>query len=42
MGGSGIIEGRFTQEEAQNLVIRLKFGALPFPLRIVETTPIGR
>lgn len=42
MGGSGIIEGRFTQEEVQNLVIRLKFGALPFPLRIVETTPIGR
>ncbi len=41
-GGHGIIEGQFTQEEANNLVIQLKYGALPFPLKIIETTTISQ
>ncbi len=40
--GSGIIEGRFTLDEAVQLATQLRFGALPFPLNIVEVTPIPR
>jgi preprotein translocase subunit SecD len=36
-GGKGVIEGNFTLEEAQQLVVQLKYGALPVPL-VVETT----
>lgn len=39
--GEGRITGRFTTEEANNLAIQLKFGALPVPLRIATTTNIG-
>lgn len=39
--GSGIIEGRFTLQEAQNLVIQLKYGALPIPLKVVQYNEIG-
>ncbi|MGE5263299.1 MAG: protein translocase subunit SecD [Acidobacteriota bacterium] len=39
--GSGIIEGRFTLQEAQNLVIQLKYGALPVPLKVVQFNEIG-
>lgn len=40
-GGSGIIEGQFTLPEAQNLVVQLKYGALPIPLKVVESSAIG-
>lgn len=40
-GGSGVIEGRFTLEEANNLAVQLRFGSLPIPLRIETTTNIG-
>lgn len=40
-GGSGVIQGRFTVEEANNLAVQLKFGSLPIPLRIETTTNIG-
>ncbi|MBI5033519.1 MAG: hypothetical protein HZB51_23605 [Chloroflexi bacterium] len=41
-GGSGIIEGQFTRQEANELVIQLKYGALPFPLKLAETKTISR
>ncbi|MCL4488552.1 MAG: protein translocase subunit SecD [Chloroflexi bacterium] len=40
-GGSGQIEGQFTLQEAQNLVVQLKYGALPIPLKVVESNSIG-
>jgi preprotein translocase subunit SecD len=40
-GGSGIIEGQFTLEEANNLVVQLKYGALPVPLKVVQSNSIG-
>ncbi len=39
--GSGIIEGQFTLEEAQNLVVQLRYGALPIALKVVESKEIG-
>lgn len=39
--GQGIIEGRFTPEEANRLVLQLKYGALPVPLKVAESSAIG-
>jgi len=39
--GSGIIEGRFTLKEATNLVLQLKYGALPVPLKVVQSSAVG-
>ncbi len=38
--GTGIIEGNFTLDQARQLVEQLRFGPLPFPLKVVEVTPI--
>ncbi len=38
---AGIIEGDFTVEEAQNLAIQMKYGALPVPLKVVDVRTIG-
>jgi len=40
-GGSGIIEGNFKMEEARNLAIVLRAGALPAPVRIIEERTVG-
>lgn len=40
-GGSGIIEGQFTLEDASRLAIVLRSGALPAPVRIIEKRTIG-
>jgi protein-export membrane protein SecD len=40
-GGSGVIEGSFTLEEARNLVVQLRYGALPVPLRVETSRTIG-
>jgi preprotein translocase subunit SecD len=40
-GGAGVIEGNFTMEEASNLAIVLRAGALPAPVRIVEERTVG-
>lgn len=40
-GGSGIIEGRFTLDEATRLAIQLKYGSLPVPLKVVTSSAIG-
>ncbi|MBI3964896.1 MAG: protein translocase subunit SecD [Chloroflexi bacterium] len=41
LGGEGRITGRFTLQEAQNLVIQLKYGALPVPLKVIEQRTVG-
>ena len=38
---AGIIEGDFTLEEAQNLAIQMKYGALPVPLKVVDVRTVG-
>ena len=40
-GGSGEISGTFTMEEARNLSIILRAGALPAPVRIIEKRVVG-
>lgn len=40
-GGSGIIEGRFTFDEAKELAVVLNAGALPAEVRIIEERAIG-
>ncbi|MFN8565766.1 MAG: protein translocase subunit SecD, partial [Anaerolineae bacterium] len=37
----GIIEGRFTQQEAQTLALQLRSGALPIPLRVESAETVG-
>jgi len=39
--GQGSITGNFTEEEAQNLAIVLRSGALPAPVRVVEERTVG-
>ncbi len=39
--GSGVIEGQFSLEEAQAIVLQLKYGALPVPLKVVENRTVG-
>ena len=40
-GGSGVISGGFTLDSAKSLVIQLRYGALPIPLKVVESTQVG-
>ncbi|MEK7766742.1 MAG: protein translocase subunit SecD, partial [bacterium] len=40
-GGSGVIEGRFTSDEAHNLALILRAGALPAPVKIVNKEIVG-
>ena len=39
--GQGQISGSFTQEEAQRLAVNLRSGALPIPIKVVESRTIG-
>ena len=39
--GKGIITGDFTSETANALTIQLRYGALPVPLKVIETRTIG-
>jgi preprotein translocase subunit SecD len=39
--GSGRITGKFTLEEANGLVIQLKYGSLPIPLKVIENRTVG-
>ena len=41
LGGSGIIRGSFTVQEANELAVLLRAGALPAPLNIVEERSVG-
>ena len=40
-GGSGIITGNFNSQEATNLAVLLRAGALPAPLEIIEERSVG-
>jgi preprotein translocase subunit SecD len=40
-GGNGVINGEFTYEEANNLAIQLRYGALPVPLKVVNSSTVG-
>ncbi len=40
-GGSAIIEGDFTIDEAKEIVGRLNSGALPIPIKLISTNTIG-
>jgi preprotein translocase subunit SecD len=39
--GQGVISGKFTQAEAQTLAVQLRSGALPIPIKVVESRTIG-
>jgi len=39
--GEGIIEGNFTLEEAKNIVVVLRYGMLPVPLKVLQTRNVG-
>lgn len=41
LGGSGQITGNFTSEEARDLAILLRAGALPAPLIVIEERTVG-
>lgn len=40
-GGSAVIEGRFTMEEARDLAVVLRAGSLPAPVEIEEERTVG-
>lgn len=40
-GGRGIIEGNFTMEEARDIALVLRSGALPAPVKIIEKRVVG-
>ncbi|MGB3533342.1 MAG: protein translocase subunit SecD [Microcoleaceae cyanobacterium] len=40
-GGSAIITGRFTAQQATDLAVQLRGGALPVPVEIVENRTVG-
>ncbi|MBI5699683.1 protein translocase subunit SecD [Candidatus Saganbacteria bacterium] len=39
--GKGIITGNFTADEVKDMVIKLKAGALPIPVKMIETRIVG-
>jgi preprotein translocase subunit SecD len=39
--GEGQISGRFTQETAQTLAVQLRSGALPIPIKVVQSRTVG-
>ncbi len=41
VGGSAVITGQFTLEEAKDLAIQLNAGALPVPIKILQQRSIG-
>lgn len=41
LGGSGVITGNFTSEEANQVALLLRAGALPAPLDIIEERVVG-
>ncbi len=39
--GKGVISGNFTAESANDLVVQLRYGSLPIPLKVVEIRTVG-
>lgn len=40
-GGSGIIQGNFTEDSANALAIQLRYGSLPIPFKVAESRAVG-
>ncbi|MES2677118.1 MAG: protein translocase subunit SecD [Pseudomonadota bacterium] len=40
-GGTGVISGSFTTEDANNLALLLRAGALPAPIEVIEERTVG-
>lgn len=40
-GGKGEIEGNFNSDTANQLAVQLRYGALPVPLKVVESEAVG-
>ena len=40
-GGKGVIEGKFTSDEANTLALKLKYGSLPIPLKVITSETVG-
>lgn len=41
LGGNGQITGQFSPSEAQALVVQLKYGSLPVPLKVISSRTVG-
>jgi len=41
LGGKGLISGSFTTQEAQDLALLMRAGALPAPLKVIEERTVG-
>jgi len=41
LGGSGVISGSFSTQEAQDLALLLRAGALPAPIKVIEERTVG-
>ena len=39
--GKGVIQGKFTVDEANSLAVQMRYGSLPIPLKVVESKVIG-
>jgi preprotein translocase subunit SecD len=39
--GKGVIQGKFTVDEANSLAVQMRYGSLPVPLKVVESRLIG-
>lgn len=39
--GQGVISGNFTQETAQTFAVQLRSGALPIPIKVVQSRTVG-
>lgn len=39
--GRGVITGRFSLDEANNLAVQLRYGSLPIPLKVVTSQTVG-
>lgn len=40
-GGSGVIQGQFTAQEANELAVQLRYGSLPVPIEVVSSQTVG-
>ncbi len=39
--GKGVIEGKFTSDQANALALQLKYGSLPIPLKVITSETVG-
>ncbi len=39
--GKGVIQGKYTRDEANALAVQMRYGSLPVPLKVVESRVIG-